>query len=72
MLLVKDIVHVNAIISFAAVSLKVKFTELLFLVWHNVLVLKLALLPLQERYIAGCRQTGRVQSSQLFSTNLLH
>lgn len=48
MLLEKDIVHVNAIISFAAVTLEVKFTELLFLVRHNMLMLKLALLPLQE------------------------
>lgn len=49
MLLVKDIVHVNAIVSFAAVSLEIKFTKLLFLVWHNVLMLKLALVPLQEK-----------------------
>lgn len=47
-LLVKDIVHVNAIFSFAAVSLEVKLTKFLFLVWHNVLMLKLALVPLQE------------------------
>lgn len=44
--LVKDIMHVNAIISFTAVSLKVKFTKLLFLIWYNILVLKLALLSL--------------------------
>lgn len=41
--------HVNTIISFAAVSLEVKFTKLLFLVGHNVLMLKLALIPLQEK-----------------------
>lgn len=46
---VKDIVHVNAVLSFAAVSLEVKFTKLLFLVWHNMLMLKLALIPLQEK-----------------------
>lgn len=49
MLLLKDIVHVNAIISFAAVSLEIKFTKLLLLVWHNMLMLKLALVPLQGK-----------------------
>lgn len=49
MLLLTDIVHVNAIISFAAVSLQIKFTKLLLLVWHNMLMLKLALVPLQEK-----------------------
>lgn len=47
--LVKDIVHVNAVISFAAVSLEIKFTKFLFLVWHNMLMLKLALVPLHEK-----------------------
>lgn len=77
MLLVKDIVHVNAIISFAAVSLEIKFTKFLFLVWHNVLVLKLALVPLQEEkktnkntkgWVAG--KTERVRCSQFCSIDL--
>lgn len=58
--------HVNAVVSFAAVSLEVKFTQLLLLVWHNVLMLKLALIPLQEqtkhRWVAG-RQEGRTAHS---------
>lgn len=59
-LLAKDIVHVNAIVSFAAVSLEVKFTKLLFLVWHNMLMFKLALVPLQEKKrIGDCMQTGK-------------
>jgi len=44
---VKDIVHVNAIISFAAVSLEVKFTEFLLFIRHHMLMFKFALLPLR-------------------------
>lgn len=71
-LLVKDIVHVNAIISFAAVSLEIKFTKFLFLVWHNMLMLKLALVPLQEKKhkTVGCRQDSKGQCSQFFSIDL--
>lgn len=43
--------HVNAIISFTAVSLEVKFAKLLFLIWYNVFMFKLALLPLNEENI---------------------
>lgn len=43
--------HVNAIISFTAVSLKVKLTKLLFLIWYNKLMFKLALLALFEDII---------------------
>lgn len=60
-LLVKDIVHVNAIFSFAAVSLEIKFTKFLFLVWHNMLMLKLALVPLQEKKKT---QNARLQARQ--------
>lgn len=38
--------HVNAVISFAAVSLQVKLTEFLFLIRHNQLMFKFALFPL--------------------------
>lgn len=55
MISVKDIVHVNAVISFAAVSLEIKFTKFLFLVWHNMLMLKLALVSLPEKK----RKNGR-------------
>lgn len=64
---VKDIVHVNAVISFAAVSLEVKFTKLLLLVWHNMLMLKLALIPLHTKNKpVGCRPLGRVRFSHVF------
>lgn len=42
----KDIVHVNAVVSLAAVSLEVEFAEFLLLIGHNNLMFKLALFPL--------------------------
>lgn len=44
----KDIVHVDAVLPFAAVSLEVKLAQLLLLVRHDVLVFKLALHPLHK------------------------
>lgn len=44
----KDIVHVNAIISFAAVSLEVKFTKLFFFIWYDKVMFKFALFPLYK------------------------
>lgn len=44
--IVKDIVHINAILSFTAVSLEVKLAKFLFLVWYDELMFKLALFPL--------------------------
>lgn len=41
--------HVNAVISFAAVSLEVKFTKLFFLIWYDMFMFKLALIPLHEK-----------------------
>ena len=38
--------HVNTVISFAAVTLEVEFAEFLFLIRHNEFVFKLALFPL--------------------------
>lgn len=40
--------HVNAVIAFAAVSLKVKFAKFLLLIGNHELMLKLALLALRE------------------------
>jgi hypothetical protein len=39
-------VHVDTVISFAAVTLKVEFAEFLFLIRHNKFVFELALFPL--------------------------
>lgn len=52
--LVKDIMHVNAIISFTAVPLEIKFTKLFFLVWDDILMFKLALVPLHEEDRISC------------------
>ncbi len=51
--------HVNAIISFTAVSLEVKFTKLLLLIWYDELMFKLALFPLcEEKDILSLRWEG--------------
>jgi len=42
----KDIVHVNAFVSLAAVTLQVEFAEFLLLIRNNKLMFKLALFPL--------------------------
>lgn len=41
--------HVDAVVSFAAVTLEVKFAQLLFLVWYDEVVLELALFPLKKK-----------------------
>lgn len=50
----KDIVHVNAIISFTAVTLEVKFAKLFFLIRYDELMFKLALFPLHEENTLLC------------------
>lgn len=42
----KDIVHVDTVVSLAAVSLDVEFTKLLLLIRNDEVMLKLALVPL--------------------------
>lgn len=42
----KDIVHVYTDISFGTVSLDIKFAQFLFLLWNNIIMFKLALVPL--------------------------
>ncbi len=70
--LVKDIVHVNAIISFAAVPLEVKFTKLLFLIWHDELMFKLALLPLRKGDTILSLRQERDDLLQLFQHELAY
>lgn len=53
--------HVNAVVSFAAVALQVKLAELLLFVRHDMLVFKLALHPLRtqsETALARSKQTS--------------
>ena len=49
MAFMKDTVHVNAVVSFAAVAMEVEFTQLLLLVWNHQLMFKLTLLSLQPK-----------------------
>lgn len=40
--------HIDAVVSFAAVTLQVELAQLFFLVGNNVLVIKLALVALEN------------------------
>lgn len=42
----KDIVHIDAVLSFSAVSLDIELAEFFLLLWDYVVMFKLALIPL--------------------------
>lgn len=60
--------HVDAVVSFTAVSLEVEFTQLLLLVWSNQLMFKLTLVPLKESEY-DVRQTEIEYKVVLFKAN---
>ena len=47
----KDIVHIDAVLSLAAVTLEIELAQLLLLIRNNVFVIELALVALRERQI---------------------